>query len=151
MAESDLNRVKTICLIVCVTSSFANAQTKAPRREDRFANRILPIFRETCFQCHKDIKGQINRSGHMPISEGKLVCSQCHNPHGSIHNKLLTANRPYLCQRCHSDSRHPGTVYDGRATIAGSAPSSRLFASGCLNCHRNIHGSNHPSGKSFLR
>ena len=37
----------------------------------------------TCFQCHKDRQAQIFRSSHMPVREGKITCSNCHNPHGS--------------------------------------------------------------------
>ncbi len=35
----------------------------------------------------------------------------CHNPHGSVHNRLLNESAPNLCQDCHDGSRHPGTVY----------------------------------------
>ena len=38
---------------------------------------------DTCFQCHKDRRAQMSRSSHMPMREGKIVCSDCHNPHGS--------------------------------------------------------------------
>ena len=30
-------------------------------------------------------------------------------------------------------------------------PNSRMFDRGCLNCHSQIHGSNHPAGMRFLR
>ena len=149
---------------------------------------------ETCFQCHSAIKGQINRSAHMPVAEGKLQCSPCHNPHGSpgtknlkadsanslcyqchedkrgpflwehmpvrescltchqphgSHNdKMLSAKRNLLCQRCHNSTRHPGTLYQGGD--AGNQH-NRIFNQSCTNCHSNIHGSNHPSGKFFLR
>ena len=39
---------------------------------------------DTCFQCHKDRRAQMFRSSHMPMREGKIVCSDCHNPHGSV-------------------------------------------------------------------
>ena len=42
-------------------------------------------------------------------------------PHGSNHDKLLVAKPPYLCQRCHLNTRHPGTLYDGQNTVAGAA------------------------------
>ena len=38
---------------------------------------------DTCFQCHKDRRAQMARSSHMPLREGKMACSDCHNPHGS--------------------------------------------------------------------
>ena len=36
----------------------------------------------------------------------------CHEPHGSNHMKMLKVKEPFLCQRCHSETRHPGTLYD---------------------------------------
>ena len=38
-------------------------------------------------------------------------CLNCHNPHGSNHDKLLVSQQPWLCQRCHLNTRHPGTLY----------------------------------------
>jgi hypothetical protein len=26
-----------------------------------------------------------------------------------------------------------------------------MFGRSCMNCHQNIHGSNHPSGQFFMR
>ena len=36
---------------------------------------------ETCTGCHKEVKRDISRSSHHPIVEGKVKCSDCHNPH----------------------------------------------------------------------
>jgi hypothetical protein len=60
---------------------------------------------------------------------------------------MLVAKLPMLCQRCHIGTRHPSTIYDN--TVVTS--SNRLFNRGCVNCHQNIHGSNHPAGSTFLR
>ena len=47
-------------------------------------NQLKTAFEpETCFQCHKDRRAQMFRSSHMPLREGKMVCSDCHNPHGA--------------------------------------------------------------------
>ena len=156
---------------------------------------------EVCAQCHKNVKAQLQRQSHHPIREGKMACTDCHNPHGTVaekliaanylnekcwechtekrgpflwehapvtescvtchaphgssHSKLLVAKRPYLCQRCHSNSRHPGTLYAQSTAQEGqsvySTMNSRLFYRSCENCHNTIHGSNHPSGKGLLR
>jgi DmsE family decaheme c-type cytochrome len=97
---------------------------------------------EKCYQCHAEKRGPFLWE-HVPVRED---CSICHEPHGSNHLKLLNAKEPFLCQRCHSDTRHPGTLYDRTQVL-----SSRLFNRSCSNCHSTIHGSNHPSGKTFLR
>lgn len=147
-----------------------------------------------CAQCHRDKAAKLDRSGHMPVREGKMVCSTCHNvhgsanvrllragysinesctrchaekrgpflwehaavrencaschdPHGSPNERMLITKQPFLCQRCHSATRHPGTLYDN--TVVRS--SNRIFSRSCVTCHANIHGSNHPSGSTFLR
>src|SRR5213595_2400521 len=44
---------------------------------------------EVCFTCHKEQRTQVSRPSHHPILEGKVVCSDCHNPHGSVGPKLV--------------------------------------------------------------
>src|SRR5512146_1383722 len=44
---------------------------------------------EVCFSCHKEQRGQIDRPSHHPIPEGKMACSDCHNPHGSTGRALM--------------------------------------------------------------
>lgn len=144
---------------------------------------------ETCGQCHIERRAQLMRSSHMPLREGKMTCSNCHNPHGSVtddllkansvnencytchaekrgpflwehapvmencsnchephgsnHEKLLKVSKPRLCQQCHIETRHPTRPQD---------PGTRfVFNRSCTNCHSVIHGSNHPSGRSFTR
>jgi len=97
---------------------------------------------EKCYQCHAEKRGPFLWE-HAPVRED---CSICHEPHGTNHLKLLKTKEPFLCQRCHSDTRHPGTLYDQTQIV-----SNRLFNRSCVNCHSTIHGSNHPSGKTFLR
>ncbi len=97
---------------------------------------------DKCYSCHTEKRGPFMWE-HAPVREN---CMNCHTPHGSNHDKLLVAKRPYLCQRCHSNTRHPGTLYDLRGTIAGASPNNREISRACQNCHANIHGSNAPSG-----
>jgi DmsE family decaheme c-type cytochrome len=153
---------------------------------------------EACVVCHKDVRAQMWKTSHHPIREGKMTCTDCHNPHGSTtprlikadsindqcttchadkrgpflwehppvlenclnchtphgsnHIKLQKTSVPYLCQQCHANIQHPSVPYD-RTTQADipqgpdgeSGASNRLFNRACLNCHAQIHGSNHPS------
>ena len=99
---------------------------------------------ETCYECHAEKRGPFLWE-HFPVRED---CTTCHEAHGSNHQKMLKVKPPFLCQRCHSDTRHPGTIYDQTALRSAS---NRLFVHSCMNCHSTIHGSNHPSGKTFLR
>lgn len=86
---------------------------------------------ETCTQCHKDRKAQLWRSSHMPVREGKLNCTSCHNPHGTANQKLLkeaTVNE--TCYTCHAEKRGP--------YLFEHAPAR----DNCLSCHEP-HGSIH--------
>ena len=83
---------------------------------------------EVCYQCHADKKGQIRKSGHMPLVEGKMGCAACHNPHGSTAAKLMAKNSvPETCYQCHQDKRGP---------FLWEHPPVR---ENCLNCH-DPHG-----------
>jgi DmsE family decaheme c-type cytochrome len=63
---------------------------------------------DTCFQCHKDRRAQLYRTSHMPMREGKMVCSDCHNPHGSFTEALLRENSVNdTCYKCHAEKRGP--------------------------------------------
>ena len=85
---------------------------------------------DTCFQCHKNKRAEIWRSSHMPVREGKMVCSDCHNPHGTYGEKLLkTATVNEACWQCHAEKRGP---------FLWEHPPVR---ENCLNCH-DPHGSN---------
>ena len=83
---------------------------------------------DTCFQCHKDRRVSVYRSGHMPIREGKVACSDCHNPHGSVTEALLKKDSVNeVCYTCHAERRGP--------FLFEHAP----VRENCLNCH-DPHG-----------
>jgi len=61
-----------------------------------------------CGQCHLQRKAQLLRSSHMPMREGKIVCSDCHNPHGSPNPaQLKQASVNENCYTCHAERRGP--------------------------------------------
>jgi len=101
---------------------------------------------ESCTSCHADKRGPYLWE-HAPVTES---CVTCHEPHGSNNERLLVSKVPFLCQRCHVTSRHPPTVYDGYV-LNNSQSANKLTPRGCVICHQQIHGSNAPSGKAFLR
>jgi DmsE family decaheme c-type cytochrome len=72
-------------------------------------NQLKTAFEaDTCFQCHKDRRAQMFRSSHMPLREGKITCSDCHNPHGSITEALLKKDSINdVCYTCHAEKRGP--------------------------------------------
>jgi DmsE family decaheme c-type cytochrome len=106
--------------------------------------RVGNWINETCVSCHAEKRGPFLYEH----AAGRESCVSCHDPHGSSNERMLVAKLPMLCQRCHIGTRHPSTIYDGAQLTARS---NRLIGRGCVNCHSNIHGSNHPSGGTFLR
>jgi len=84
---------------------------------------------ETCAQCHKNKRAEIWRTSHMPVREGKMTCSSCHNPHGSFSEALLKeASVNDTCYKCHAEKRGP--------FLFEHAP----VRESCTNCH-DPHGS----------
>ena len=63
---------------------------------------------EVCFNCHKDVRSDVNKMSHHPIIEGKVMCSDCHNTHGTLTKHMINAeNNNQLCYKCHADKRGP--------------------------------------------
>ncbi len=63
---------------------------------------------QVCFECHKEQRAQIHRPSRHPILEGKVACSDCHNPHGSAGVKLLVRDTVVdTCYTCHMEKRGP--------------------------------------------
>ena len=100
---------------------------------------------ELCISCHTEMRGPVLWE-HAPVREN---CATCHDPHGSSNDRMLVVRMPMLCQRCHVATRHPATLYDKDEITTNK--SNRMFGRSCVNCHSNIHGSNHPSGQFYMR
>ena len=173
----------------CVTCHSVHAP-KAPHAQLKTATEA-----DLCGSCHRVQAMKVKRVSHMPLVEGKMTCTSCHNPHGSTNvkqlrvgswinescvschtekrgpflfehaagrescvschdphgssnDRMLVAKAPMLCQRCHIGTRHPSTIYDN---LAVQNRSNRIIGRACVNCHQQIHGSNHPSGQSLTR
>jgi DmsE family decaheme c-type cytochrome len=72
------------------------------------------------------------RSSHMPLREGTMTCSSCHNPHGTANPAMLkqfSVNEN--CYTCHAEKRSP---------VLWEHPPVR---ESCTTCH-DPHGSLHP-------
>ncbi|NRB25314.1 DmsE family decaheme c-type cytochrome [Shewanella sp.] len=109
---------------------------------------VKPTVNETCYSCHAEKRGP-KLWEHAPVTED---CVACHNPHGSVNEGMLKTRAPQLCQQCHASDGHSSSAYMGN-TDQGSTVGGNAFTGGrsCLNCHSQIHGSNHPSGQLFQR
>jgi len=110
--------------------------------EDGSGLMVMATAREKCTSCHAEKRGPFIWE-HAPSAED---CTLCHDTHGSNLPALLKKRPPQLCQECHAQAGHPSVMYDG-----ARIPSPFLSVKGCLNCHSNMHGTNHPSGVSPVR
>jgi DmsE family decaheme c-type cytochrome len=89
------------------------------------------IEADTCGTCHKQVRNATLKPSHHPIMEGKVKCSDCHNPHGALTQAMVkheTVNQQ--CFSCHADKRGP--------FVFGHPP----VEENCLSCH-TPHGSSH--------
>jgi predicted CXXCH cytochrome family protein len=91
---------------------------------------------ETCAECHR-AQTQHFVFAHDAVKEG---CSTCHNPHGSVNQKMLTERNATLCLKCHVDVRTAPTGNMGPSGgHAGRFLQGNCWAAGC---HEAVHGSN---------
>lgn len=98
---------------------------------------------ETCYQCHAEKRGPYLWE-HEPVQDD---CTNCHTPHGSVNDNLLALRQPVLCQQCHQSTSHRGLNHlrDDRWIDL-----DYNYGKGCLNCHGEIHGSNHAAGGGYF-
>jgi DmsE family decaheme c-type cytochrome len=106
---------------------------------------------ETCYTCHAEKRGPFLWE-HAPVSDD---CVNCHTPHGSNNTALLKNRLPYLCSSCHIANGHSTTGIRNGTDLGvvggGTSAAPQMTGKSCLNCHSQIHGSNHPSGARFAR
>jgi DmsE family decaheme c-type cytochrome len=101
---------------------------------------------DTCYDCHAEKRGPYLWE-HAPVAED---CSNCHDPHGSNNPGMVSLRGPMMCQGCHSQAGHPSFANSADG-LADGTPSAFLLGRNCMNCHTQVHGSNHPSGSKLMR
>ena len=118
----------------------------SPHGETVESQMVRQTLNDTCYQCHAEKRGPFLWE-HAPVTED---CALCHAPHGSNHPGMLSSRAPLLCQSCHSQSGHPSIAFDAGGLATGT-PSQYLLGQSCMNCHEQVHGSNHPSGSKLMK
>lgn len=150
---------------------------------------------EVCFSCHLEMKGRFQLPHHHPIGDGKMSCSDCHDPHkgqatpggpftfasdsdtcmkchtaqrgpfvfeheairegcttchdphGTINDKLLTQRNQNLCLKCHFQQQlEPGKIFIGGRDHSGFLSRGTCWTAGC---HEAVHGSHISSSLRF--
>ncbi len=89
---------------------------------------------ETCVRCHTAQRGPYVFE-HEAMREG---CTVCHDPHGTVNEKMLTARNSTLCLKCHFIQ-----YSNSRSYIGGSDHTVRITQGTCwtAGCHEAVHGS----------
>ncbi len=116
----------------------------------------------TCYKCHPKIYGLNALPSHHPIKEGKIVCSDCHDPHGQYGNEhnLKEATINLLCYKCHAEKQGPFAFehppvrenccicHEPHGSVVNNLlrqPATFL----CLRCHAGHNGLHPPGGVSL--
>jgi predicted CXXCH cytochrome family protein len=95
----------------------------------------LASMNETCFKCHLTQRGPFVFE-HEAVREG---CVTCHNPHGTVNDKMLRARNQALCLQCHFQQQTP----EGQLLIGGMDHRPLISRGTCWSagCHEAVHGS----------
>jgi predicted CXXCH cytochrome family protein len=93
---------------------------------------------DLCVSCHPAQRGPFVFE-HEAMREG---CVSCHDPHGSVNQKMLVARDASLCLRCHTQQQMPSATTT--FLVGGRDHSSFLTRGTCFSagCHESVHGSN---------
>jgi predicted CXXCH cytochrome family protein len=99
---------------------------------------------DTCASCHTAQRGPFVFE-HEAVREG---CTTCHNPHGTVNDKMLVSRNANLCLKCHFQQQTPSGIIIGGSNH-GSA--NRLGRGTCwtAGCHEAVHGSQIGSSLRF--
>ncbi len=108
---------------------------------------------QSCFTCHTDKKMEFRLPYHHPVLEGKMSCTDCHDPHGiDVLPWTATSERDVneVCFKCHNDKRGPfiwkhDALREGCTVchkVHGSINDKMLIARDvnlCLRCHATVN------------
>jgi len=113
--------------VAALLGSTASSTTNSKERE-HLLKAPQPVL---CFQCHADIKAFFNMPVHHKVPEGLILCTDCHDVHGTFEKSNLRSrvDSNLICTKCHTEKQGP-FVYE-HTPIKGE---------GCLGCH-TPHGS----------
>lgn len=123
-------------------------------------NKRLPMSvqePEACYKCHPKIFALNSLPSRHPIKDGKMVCSDCHDPHGQREGNLKGETINLVCYRCHMEKQGPfayphapvtencAICHEPHGTVADNLlrqPTTFL----CLRCHTGHRVSNAYAG-----
>jgi DmsE family decaheme c-type cytochrome len=119
---------------------------------------------QLCYSCHLQQKAQFSMPFRHRVNEGLIVCTDCHNPHGTVKPKQLqtSSTQNAICFKCHTEKEgpfvfeHPPVKIEGCQSCHlphGGANMHMLRVSNvnllCLQCHTNSSFSGATNTPSF--
>ncbi len=93
-------------------------------------NLLMKPEQDVCISCHKTVQASFRMPSRHPMKEGKVRCSDCHNPHDPRIKPMATSLQQ-SCVSCHQEKRGPFRF------------PHRPVSQNCLSCHLS-HGSPNP-------
>lgn len=84
-----------------------------------------------CYRCHIQTRVAFNLEYHHPVREGRMTCTNCHDPHGEDIYKargMRMGRERAVCSQCHKEQDRPRVFVH------------EALREGCTMCHR-AHGS----------
>ena len=82
------------------------AITRKDPSTNPFVNTERQFEYETCITCHKQTPRPDQQAVIIHHLEGKVTCSSCHNPHGSISPGMIKHETVNVqCESCHAEKR----------------------------------------------
>ena len=97
----------------------------------------------TCLKCHEAQRGPFVFE-HEALREN---CVTCHNPHGTVNDKMLKSRNQTLCLQCHYQQQ----TVSGQLLIGGRDHAAFVQRGTCWSagCHEAVHGSHVNSSLRF--
>ncbi len=75
-------------------------------QEDKVKSRLTET--QVCYSCHTDMRVQEHKPYGHPVTEKKMVCSDCHGVHGGPGDAdMKTFSINETCYTCHAEKRGP--------------------------------------------
>jgi len=118
---------------------------------------------ELCYSCHLNKKPEFDMPFHHRVNEHLVLCTDCHNPHGTVEAKQVrtSAAQDAVCYTCHADKRGPFVFEHEPLKIEGceschtphGSPNAHMLKMSqvnllCLSCHTSSFA-NAPGAPSF--
>jgi predicted CXXCH cytochrome family protein len=126
-------------------------------REGQMGVELSATGTELCLACHDDLAGAA--AGEMVAPHAPVIddCGNCHDPHGTDDDAMLSVELGLLCGQCHdsreTDANHPlpvsradcGSCHEAHGSnnthmFRGSSQHTPFEEGSCEACHRRPRG-----------